>query len=58
VVEGTAINLGRDERLNERAHLRQSVSAADLGAAVRQTGIGRRDDGAAVTLGPSGNITV
>lgn len=58
LVEGTAIDLGRGGRLDETVRLRQSLSAADLDEALRQTGIDDVRETARITLEPSGKITV
>lgn len=58
IVEGTAIDLGRGGRLDEHIRLRQSVSAADLGEALHQKGVEDVGETAALTLEPSGTISV
>lgn len=58
LVEGAAIDLGQAGRLDEAARLRQSVSAADLDEALRQTGVDSVGETARITLEPSGKITV
>ncbi|MEL6064180.1 MULTISPECIES: DUF421 domain-containing protein [unclassified Methylobacterium] len=58
IIEGTAITLSRDGRLDERARLHQSVSAADLAEALRQTGVADVGETAGIILEPSGKITV
>ena len=58
LVEGAAIELAQGGCLNEQARLRQSVSAADLAETFRQHGVSGVDDTTAVTLEPSGKISV
>ena len=58
IVEGTAIDLGRGGHLDERARLLQSVSAVDLGEALHQKGVDDVREAAALTLEPSGTISV
>lgn len=58
IFEGAAIQLGRGGQLDARACLRQSVSAADLHEALRQTGVQGVNETAGIILEPSGRITV
>ncbi|HWD28461.1 MAG TPA: YetF domain-containing protein [Rhizomicrobium sp.] len=60
-VEGRAVVLADDGKLNERARRRHNVSRSDLAEALRREGLEGLDDIGAtrrVTLEPNGNITV
>lgn len=56
--EGEAVILAEAGSVRHDARVGQSVSAADLSEALRQSGIERPDEADRVTLEPSGRITV
>ena len=57
-VEGPAISIARDGRLDDQARLRQSLSDADLAETLRQAGVRDVGETEAMTLEPSGKVTV
>lgn len=58
IVEGRPTELGRDGSIDHAARVRHAVSEADLNEALRQRGVTDVKQTHAITLEPSGNITV
>jgi uncharacterized membrane protein YcaP (DUF421 family) len=58
LVEGGAVPIARDGRLDEDERRKRAVSENDLGEALRQSGVERVDQTRRITLEPSGKLTV